>query len=71
MSVELTTTCGSCHKDFEVLMNFHPEQKGGLETEYIPEHWELDSKFCPHCNIVLPHLQRANLSAEVLRMSRV
>lgn len=68
MSVELSTTCGSCHLPFDVLMNHHAEQKGGLETEYIPEHWELDSNHCPHCNIILPHLQRANLSAKMKRM---
>ena len=68
MNAELTTTCGSCYKQFEALMNYHAEQKGGPDTEYIPEHWELDSRFCPHCNIVLPHLQRANLSAKMQRM---
>ena len=68
MSVDLTSTCQSCHKDFDVTMNYHAEQRGGAETEYIPEHWELDSNHCPHCNIVLPHLQRANLSAQMRRL---
>jgi hypothetical protein len=35
------TRCPSCNYDVEAEISVQPEQQGGPETEYLPEHWEL------------------------------
>ena len=40
------TTCPSCGAEVEAELSVSPEQQGGPETEYLPEHWELDALFC-------------------------
>lgn len=40
------TTCPACGSEVEAEMSVSPEQQGGPETEYLPEHWELDDLYC-------------------------
>ena len=35
------TTCPACGSEVEAELSVSPEQQGGQETEYLPEHWEL------------------------------
>ena len=45
-SATYLTTCPSCKAEVEAKLSVSPEQQGGPETEYLPEHWELDALFC-------------------------
>ncbi len=40
------TRCPSCGSEVEAELSVSPEQQGGPETEYLPEHWELDELYC-------------------------
>lgn len=35
------TTCPACAEWIAAEISVQPEQPGGPETEYLPEHWEL------------------------------
>ena len=43
------TTCPSCKAEVEAELSVSPEQHGGPETEYLPEHWELDGHLVCSC----------------------
>lgn len=45
--ITYATRCPSCGSDVEAEIGVDPEQQGGPETEYLPEHWELDTYL--HC----------------------
>ena len=67
MSIAVETKCLSCNKDFAVVLNHHAEQKGGNETEYIPDHWELDFGYCPHCDVNMPRHQKDTIVTKVTK----
>lgn len=46
--IEYTTTCPTCGDELIAEIFVEPEQAGGLETEYLPEYWGLDSSL--HCS---------------------
>ena len=39
--ITYATRCPFCGSDVEAEISVEPEQQGGPETEYLPEHWEL------------------------------
>jgi hypothetical protein len=41
--------CPSCNYGVEAEISVQPEQQGGPETEYLPEHWELDGHLVCSC----------------------
>lgn len=44
--ITYATRCPSCGSEVEAELSVSPEQQGGPETEYLPEHWELDELYC-------------------------
>jgi hypothetical protein len=41
-TVSYETSCPNCGEMVTAEMSVSPEQQGGPETEYLPEHWDVD-----------------------------
>ena len=47
--ITYVTRCPCCGLDVEAEISVQPEQQGGPETEYLPEHWELADTVAYSC----------------------
>ena len=48
-TVSYETACPACGEMVTAELSVQPEQQGGPETEYLPEHWELDGHLVCSC----------------------